>query len=363
MQDNHSVNSQPSTATGKPRKGFSRVLQMYHPRTWKEKGLFWTLGLTLLTYAIVVMILGIFWSREPGFFEVRENALAKAHNEQQKLVPGFVTTATAIRIAETLLHKPGGYLSNDKTPPGVYLDNIPNWEFGVLVNLRDTARALRNDFSRSQSQSVEDKDLIVADPQFNFDSQSWILPSTEAEYQKGVDALYRYLERLSDERQLDGQFFTRADNLTAYLDVAQKRLGSLAQRLGASVGQLRYNLNLAGDRSAQQSTPTPDQVLIKTPWLEIDDVFYEARGYTWALLHMLKAIEIDFQNVLTDKNAEVSLRQVIREMESANATMWSPIVLNGTGYAVIANHSLVMASYISRANGALKDLNDLLIRG
>jgi hypothetical protein len=342
---------------------FTRLLHLYHPRTWKEKGLLWTAGLALVTYAIVVVILGILWSRVPDFFDVRTNALEKADNDESKLVPGFVTTATTIRIAETLLDKPGGYLSNDKTPPGIYLDNLPNWEFGVLVNLRDTARVLRNDFSRSQTQSIEDKDLIVADPQFNYDSESWLLPSTEAEYQKGIEALYRYLARLADERQYDGQFYTRADNLSVYLDVAQKRLGSLAQRLGASVGQLRYDLSLAGDPNARQATPTPNQILIKTPWLEIDDVFYEARGYTWALLHMLKAIEIDFQNVLRDKNAEVSLRQVIRELESANEPVWSPFILNGTGYSLLANHSLVLASYISSANAAIKDLHDLLRQG
>jgi hypothetical protein len=106
----------------------------------------------LVTYCIVVVVLGFIWSRSPGGFDVREVASLEWHNnDQKKLVPGYVTTATAIRIAETLLDKPGGYLSNDITPPGVYLDNIPEWEFGVLTELRDLARSLRNDFSRSQT--------------------------------------------------------------------------------------------------------------------------------------------------------------------------------------------------------------------
>ena len=37
---------------------------------------------------------------------------------------------------------------------------------------------------------------------------------------------------------------------------------------------------------------------IKTPWTEIDDVFYEARGASWALIHFLKAAEVDFADVL-----------------------------------------------------------------
>ena len=66
-------------------------------------------------------------------------------------------------------------------PPSVFLDNMPNWELGVLIQVRDMARALRRDFSRSQSQSKEDRDLSVAEPQFNFDAKSWMLPASEKE--------------------------------------------------------------------------------------------------------------------------------------------------------------------------------------
>jgi hypothetical protein len=341
----------------------NRLVTLYHPRTWQEKGWWWTAGLFLITYLVVVVVLGIYWSRTPNTFDVRAQALSMVNNEAGKLVPGSVTTATAIRVAETLLDKPGGYLSNDVSPPGVYLDNIPNWEFGALTELRDLSNALRNDFSRSQSQSIEDKDLAVAQPQFNYNSESWILPSSESEYQQGTQALTRYFRRLSDEKAQDGQFFARADNLTAYLEVVEKRLGSLAQRLSYAVGQSRLNTDLAGDPNARQSTAVARQSRTKTPWLQIDDVFFEARGYTWALLHTLEAMQIDFEPVLKDKNALVSLQQITRELKNTQNTIWSPMILNGTGFGPMANHSLVMASYISRANAAITDLRSLLQKG
>ncbi len=361
-------------------KTVNQVATLYNPRTWKEKGLWWTAGLFLVTYVIVVVVLGFIWSRSPGEFDVCEYALALDRNNsgkfevcgsnlpedqraRRKPVAGYVTTAAAIHIAETLLDKPGGYLSNDITPPGVYLDNIPNWEFGALTELRDLVRSMRNDFSRSQTQSVEDKDLQIAEPRFNYDSNSWILPSTESEYRTGTQALYRYLYRLSDETAMDGQFFTRADNLSSYLQVVEKRLGSLAQRLAASVGVTRFDTNLAGDPNAHQSTPTPDRAQIKTDWFKIDDVFFEARGYSWALLHTLKALEVDFVDVLQNKNALVSVKQIIRELENTQAFIWSPMILNGTGFGLMANHSLIMASFISRANAAIIDLRNLLLQG
>jgi hypothetical protein len=92
-------------------------------------------------------------------------------------------------------------------------------------------------------------------------------------------------------------------------------------------------------------------------------VFYEARGYSWALLQQLRAIEVDFAPVLHDKNAIVSLRQVMRELEESQKGLGSPIVLNGTPFGFFANHSLVMANYVSRANAAIIDLRKLLDRG
>ena len=56
-------------------------------------------------------------------------------------------------------------------------------------------------------------------------------------------------------------------------------------------------------------------------------------------------------------------RQIIRELESSLQPLGSPIILNGSGYGFFANHSLVMASYISRANAAVIDLRSLLSQG
>jgi Uncharacterized protein conserved in bacteria len=320
------------------------------------------LVVVLCVYALLIVVLMLYWSREPGLFDVGA-AARKLHGQAGDPVKGYVTTATLIHVGETLLDKQGGYLSNDVLPPGVLLDNIPNWEFGVITQMRDLARALRNDFSRSQTQSTEDPDLSIADPCLHYDTDSWILPSTEDEYRSGIEALKRYLGRLGDVREPDAQFYARADNVRDWLAIVEKRLGSLSQRLSASVGQVRINTDLGGDPVAQQSTGRPDMLEVKTPWLELDDVFYEARGSTWALIHFLRAVEIDFREVLVDKNALVSLRQIIRELEATQETVWSPVILNGIGFGYLANHSLVMASYISRANAAVIDLRSLLTQG
>lgn len=317
----------------------------------------------ICVYLLIVAVFAVLWSSEPDNFDVQQQAVGQAAEVNRELVSGSIVTSTLIAVAETLLDKQGGFLSNDVTPPGLLLDNMPSWEFGVLVQVRDLARAMRESFSRSQSQSTEDGDLALAEPRFNFDNESWIFPRSEDEYREGIHFTSEYLLRLSDSGQTTSQFYTRADNLANWLATVETRLGSLSQRLSASVGQRRLNTDLAGDAEAGQSTSVANEVLVKTPWNKIDDVFYETRGTSWALIHFLKAAEIDFADVLEKKNARVSLRQIIRELEATQQAIWSPVILNGSGFGLFANHSLVMASYISRANAGIIDLRELLSKG
>jgi hypothetical protein len=313
---------------------------------------------------VVATLVAMFYlNHEPESFNPIARATLHAQEHGHQVVTGYTTTTTLIEVVETLLHKRGGYMSNDVMPPWVFLDNVPNWEYGALVQVRDLARAMRNDFSRSQTQSTEDTDLAEADPLFHYDNARWIPPDTEGRYRKGAEALERYLVRLTSTTNPDAQFFARADNLTDWLGVVEKRLGSLSQRLSASVGQVRLNTDLSGDATARQSTDSPDVVMVKTPWTQIDDVFYEARGASWALVHFLHAMEVDFEDVLRKKNAQVSFRQIIRELESTQHPLNAPMVLNGSQFGMFANHSLIMANYISRANAAIIDLRNLLQEG
>ncbi|MAM87156.1 MAG: hypothetical protein CME36_07595 [unclassified Hahellaceae] len=322
-----------------------------------------TLLAVLLIYFLIVIVLGIWWSSEPDSFNVTENSTELTEAQGHKQVTGYVTTATMIRLMDTLLNKPGGYVSNDVLPPGVWMDNMSNWEFGVLVQVRDLTRALRREISRSQSQSTEDRSLVIAEPAFHFNNDAWILPSTESEYEKGIKAMRSYLQRLADPNDKQAQFYARADNLQSWLQDVGTRLGSLSQRLSESVGKEQFDMDAGARLGADGLPEQPESQRIKTSFTEIDDVFYQARGTAYALIHLLKAVEKDFESILGSKNARVSLAQIVVELEATQATVWSPMILNGGGFGVFANHSLAMASYISRANAAIIDLRNLLENG
>ncbi|MCQ3971357.1 DUF2333 family protein, partial [Klebsiella pneumoniae] len=120
-----------------------------------------------------------------------------------------------------------------------------------------------------------------AEPLFNFDNRSWALPASESEYRNAIRGLDRYLARLSDP-QPKALFYTRADNLNNWLGDAATRLGSLSQRLSASVGRVRLDADVAPEQERAGVVPQVKEEVVETPWLQIDNVFFEARGQAWA---------------------------------------------------------------------------------
>ena len=127
------------------------------------------MSITVIT--LLCAALAFYWDSEPGLFDVKKNQTDLLVNVTRQPITGSATITTLITMADIMLHKPGGYLSNDIAPPGIFMDNIPNWELGVLVQIRDMARTLRNNLSRSQSQSQEDVSLVTAENQFYFDNE------------------------------------------------------------------------------------------------------------------------------------------------------------------------------------------------
>lgn len=303
--------------------------------------------------ALLYVAIAWWWNQEPALFDVA--AVTTERLGAVEPAPGSHTVAAVLGVAGILLDKRGGYLGNDMLSPAVVVDNLPSWEFGVVTELRDTARALRNDFSRSQSQSPEDPDVAIADAQFHFDHAHWILPATEQEYAKGIAALERFLASLNAAGKQPYGFHVRADNLNFYLATVEKRLGAYSHRLARNVSHWSLARLFGGGNPAEWQD--------STSWWDVDNVFFEARGYVWALLHTLRGVEQDFASVLKDKEAVLPMRMIIEKLEKTQEPIFSPMIFSSSGFGMVTNHSLVMSSYISRANAAVIDLRKLLTEG
>ncbi|WP_431023414.1 DUF2333 family protein [Halomonas sp. H5] len=316
-----------------------------------EYGWIWKpLVVLLVLYLLVTLAIGIWWSREPAAFEVEQataNARVRVAAEQPEAATspasrGAVTTAALIGVAEVLVQKPGGYLRNDIFPPGLWLDNMPNWEYGVLRQSRELAQWLP---------SLEQEDAAALEEaleQLMGESRDWLFPSTETRLEAAAEALGEHLLALG---RGEAGFADDGDGLALWLERVAVRLDDLSQRLSASVGEREALRDLAID-----SDELPDP----TPWYRLDDDFFEARGQAWALLHFLRAVERDYADVLAAAEAQGLLTRLIGELEMTQRRLWSPLVLNGSGFGIFANHSLVMANYTVRARDLATRLADRL---
>jgi hypothetical protein len=313
-------------------------------------------------YVLITMLLGMYWSFSYPRLDIKSRItqvlLEQEVSPSLELPKGIATTVSLIAVTDALWEKPGGYLANDIWPPGLWLDNMPSWEFGVVQEVRHMTQILRVSLSQSSMNTVIDEDLQRAQVRVNFDSHSWFFPATESQYSAGVIHLKKYVGRLAKNSNSDAHFYADAQHLNDYLAGVEQRLKLLSQRLTASVGpeitvDLDNNsLNVSNNMGAYK----------KTPWLSLDNVFYEARGAAWALTQLLEGVEMDFRAVLREASAQAHYAQILRELDATQQPIYSPVILNGSGFGFVVNHSLVMASYLARAQAAVADCRRLLLK-
>ncbi|MBZ9568906.1 DUF2333 family protein [Modicisalibacter tunisiensis] len=288
-----------------------------------EYGWIWKPLLTLvIVYLVVCLGLGIWWSQRPGDIVTADAA------DTPSPVRGLATVTALEGVVETLLDKPGGLLSNDVFPPGLWLDNMPSWEGGVLDQARVMAAALP-DLSGQTPAALEDAQAAL-----NADRGDWLYPGAERRYAKAVGALQGYQDALA-QSTVSG-FVGDGKPLAAWLNASARHFQRQTQHLLANVD----------DPDALRELGVSDAELPEaTPWFRIDNVFYTARGEAWAFTQLLRATRRDYADLIASADAGELWERLIAELELAQRRVWSPVILNGSGFGLFANHSLVLANH------------------
>jgi len=298
-----------------------------------EYGWIWKPLLVLLAiYLLVSLVLGIWWSQRPEPFDVDQATTQWLGSPADAELPrGARLTSSMLTSLDILLEKPGGWLRNDMLLPGVWLDNMPSWEYGVLTQLRILGKALPA-MGPAGTGALESANKALLS-----DSEDWLYPAAEKRYSQAQGALASYLAGIV--RGGDG-FAATGEGLAGWLDAVSRRFSGLTQQLLASVDDPEALRELGVDDAALPEA---------TPWFRIDNVFFEARGDAWGLLQLLKAARLDYAEVFGKANANTTLERLIAELELAQRRIWSPVILNGSGFGIFANHSLVLANYTQAA--------------
>ncbi|SEM96277.1 DUF2333 family protein [Halomonas caseinilytica] len=323
---------------GLTRKGEARRRSKVEVLERPQYGWIWKpLLVLLILYLVVTVALGVWWSRTPANFDVEEAVAEQRGGGTAE--HGAVTVAGLRTTLATLLDKPGGYLRNDIAPPGLWLDNMPAWEFGVMRQARGLMAAMPA-MSEGEASSLES-----AATRLRGDGRDWLYPSTEHHVRQAMEALDAYLAQLEEPGAVG--FGDGGQGLADWLSQVAGSLDDLGGRLSASVGDKERLADLGVPASSMPES---------TPWYRVDNVFFEARGQAWALRHLLAAMRRDQADVIEAAGLAERWDALTVELERSQRRLWSPVVLNGSGFGIFANHSLVMASHVLRARDLVREL-------
>jgi hypothetical protein len=230
--------------------------------------------------------------------------------------------------------------------PGSMLDNMPNFQQGVVAGLSRFAIELTDQIARTRGSSQVDPDLNNASGLLRYPGNVWIFdPSTslaptassESQYRRAMGALRDYNQRLAAGNAV---FETRADNLLATLD-------RIAADIGSSSAALDQHL-------AESSGFGLD--------FEADDVFYANKGRLYAYYLLLRELGVDYARVIQERDLVAAWAQMLDSFRAA-ATLQPWVVVNGAPDSQLwPSHLAAQGFFLLRARTQLREISNILLK-
>lgn len=228
--------------------------------------------------------------------------------------------------------------------PGSLLDNMPNFQTGIVSALARFSFELLDQVGRTRGSSEADPDLQKAAGLLQYPANVWIWnptvslaprASSESQYRQARKALLSYNARLADGKAV---FERRADNLMATIERVASDLGSQSAVLDQEV---REHSSAFLDANA-------------------DDVFYNTKGKLYGYYLVLKALGEDYDAVIKQRQLEGPWAQMLSTFrEAVELSPW--IVVNGRPDAQLApSHLAAQGFYLLRARTQLREVTNIL---
>ncbi len=255
-----------------------------------------------------------------------------------------VAMAAALIDREVNQHR---WVANDPffEPPNL-LDNMPNYQQGIIGALARFAFELTDQIGRTRGSSQTDPQLQEAAGLLQYSGTKWIFDfstsiaptaTSEAQYRKARRALIDYNQRLAAGEAV---FERRSDNLLATLD-------RIALDLGSSSAVLDR-------RIAEHAGAILD--------FQADDLFYGVKGQVYAYYMLLRELGHDFDNVIRDRELEAAWGQVLDSMRQlVELKPW--VVVNGAPDGqFLPSHLAAQGFYLLRARTQLREITNILLK-
>ncbi len=229
--------------------------------------------------------------------------------------------------------------------PGWMLDNMPNFQQGIVYALSRFAVEMSDQIGRARGSSQVDPQLDRAAGLLRYPGDRWIfdfsaslapVASSESQYRSAAVALVEYNRRLAAG---EAAFERRADNLLRTID-------RISADLGSSSAIIAEHLDQGGGW------------LIDT---QADDIFYAIKGRMYGYYMILDALGDDFADVLESSSLETIWPQMLDSLRHAVAQQPAVIVSGDPDSQVLPSHLAAQGFYLLRARTQLKEIANVLL--
>jgi hypothetical protein len=255
-----------------------------------------------------------------------------------------VAIAARLIQRETDIHP---WVANDPWfLPGAALDNMPNFQQGIVYALSRFAIEMSDQIGRTRGSSEVDSDLDKAAGLLKYAGDVWVwdfsvslapTAPSDSQYRAARRSLLSYNDRLA---RGEATFEARADNLQTTLERIAADLGS-----GSAVIDT-YILENSGS-------------IID---FHADDIYYRNKGRLYAYYLLLDALRADFKNVIVEKDVSKAWEQMLQSLKIA-ASAQPLIVINGDPDSFWRpSHLTSQGFYLLRARTQLKEVANILLK-
>jgi len=244
---------------------------------------------------------------------------------------GAVLSASMRNRLEQEMNSTFGWSVNDLIiSPTRWLDNRANRQRGTIFATRMLTNFFATNLAKYGKVDAENDNLKKArETYFAFTSDSWWFPSSEKQYEKGIELLKQYEADLI-RGDATAIFNMRTDDMYNMLSFIISNQ-FLDQPLGLLV----------------QSN---DEV----PYSELDDRIYYTQGVILVLRDTLRTF-VHLYPGIKEKGGEENIRIAFREMDQI-CTFDPLIVLRGDRDSIMADHRGKMAKYLISVRERINDL-------
>lgn len=255
-----------------------------------------------------------------------------------------VTVAAALIDREVNQHP---WVANDPFfLPGYYLDNMPNFQQGIVYALGRFSVLMSDQVGRARGSSQVDPDLDAAAGLLKYAGDVWIfnpktslLPtaSSEAQYRDARKRLLNYNQRLREGKAV---FDPRSDNLTAMLDSIAGDLGSQSAIIENYLREHKF-------------------------WLvegHADDIFYSTKGRAYAYYILLRELSHDYAQVIKERDLTNVWDNMLRSFREVATLHPYVIVSAAPDSQFLPSHLAAQGFYLLRARTNLREITGILTK-